>query len=307
MATASFRDQHGAPREELYLAAPTGPLAWFDGEWLTFDAVVFDEYWEEVARLSEQVPIDGAPRGGDDRRVLVHQLETSLPPGTYQVATQVSGGDADGDGRHSLMSTRTEELEVEAFPPTGLAVSDLELAHRIGTTGSGAAGDGSTGASAGTFDKGGIAVIPNAPGIYVDDEPLVVYFEIYGLTLGEGRAQYDLRYRIRPADLEKGGLWASLKNALRNKSFIEAQVSEESLAESTRRYLAIDVSALEADEYQLTLTVTDRASGQRVKRQVRFETLQTRARAKSDANPEERGTLPGGGTPIEATPSDELR
>jgi GWxTD domain-containing protein len=271
MALAGFRQSSAATREELYLAVPIAALTGFAGGQLAIDAVAFNEVWEEEARVHELVRIDAAPVAGNDQRALVHQLELPLRPGSYRVSTQISGADPVSGKSPALFSTTTSELTVDGFAP-GLALSDLELAFAVERAAPPAVGadGGAAGGDAARFAKGDVRVIPNATASFRDGELLYVYFEIYGLELGDDRAQYELSYRIRPADHEATTFFGRLANAFRNKSFIEAQVREESGASTVHRYLAIDVGSLPADRYRLTLRVTDLVNGATATRRTQF-------------------------------------
>ena len=60
---------------------------------------------------------------------------------------------------------------------------------------------------------------------------------------------------------------------MRTRSFIEARVLEQSGAGTQSRYLAIDVSGLPADRYDLTVSVLDLTSGAAARESARFERL----------------------------------
>lgn len=242
-------------RAEIYLAVPVDSLAAYAGSSLEVGTVVFDREWKEVARRAETLDLDSAMVAGEAGRVLVHEVNLTLEPGEYIVATQVEGEAG------AVIGTLSREVAVDRFGGDSLELSVPELAFEVGT-----------GPAPEPFRKGDLCVIPNATGQVQGGERLVVYFEIYNLTGSEGQGicRYVLRYRIAPADRKGGSVFARMAGAFRSHSFIESHFEEESPTPSVRRHLTIDVSALKPDRYALELEVMDLVSGTEAVRRLEF-------------------------------------
>ena len=102
-----------------------------------------------------------------------------------------------------------------------------------------------------------------------------MYYEVYNLDMDEdGRTSYETLYEITPQGMP----------ALRNRSarrpvdmqtvmsFFEGEGSSAEEAE----YTALDTTDLEAGEYVLTVTLTDRYADQRVSKSVNFMVVEPR-------------------------------
>ncbi len=270
MQLASFRGPDGLTRQEIYLATPVS-AALSAGGALELEVVAFDPSWQEMARREETLPQSAAMRAGHEGRALVHQFALQLPPGPYQIATQIRTS----DGR--LFGTTRREGVVRDLSPRQLSMSDLELAFRIGGTGQA------------HFRKGDLTVVPNAGGAFVATEPLAVYFDIYDLPLDHETGHYLLSYRIRPAPRHGSSIFGRLLDAMRLRTFIEARSVEQSSTPTVSRYLNIDIGQLPADRYELTIAVTDLTSGARVERTASFEYL---AAPPADVEPRHEATRP---------------
>ena len=240
-------------RTEVYLAVSAESLAFYRGSTLEFGAVAFDDEWQEVARTQEVVDLDTAPLAGEAERALVHEFHLALPPGTYNVASQVLGEAG------AVVGTRTTEVEVGAFAPGKVALSEVEVCFSAGPDGPA------------RFQKGLLRVVPNPTGEVRGGEPLVVYFEIYNLTAAAaGGTRYSLHYRILPADKDGRSIFTRMANAFRSRNFIESSFVEEGPEGVVVRNLTIDLGSLPDDRYQLTLEVTDLETGMVAAREITF-------------------------------------
>jgi hypothetical protein len=248
---AGFRGASSLTRQEVYLAVPVDSLG--DATDLEVEVVAFDSGWVETARSELDLPVAKTTRAGRGARALVHQLEFVLAPGSYHLATLLRSPDG------TLQGNLTQEIEVRDFAGSELTMSDLELAFATG------------GPHRQRFKKGRAPVIPNATRVFEDQELLFVYFDIYNLRLEDGRGHYQLSYRIRPAPRHGDTLFGRLLDAMRLRTFVEARIIEESAGATASRYLGIDIDGLPADQYDLTVAVTDLRTGEATARTVRFE------------------------------------
>jgi hypothetical protein len=254
VAAFSFSAPKDRTRAEVYLAVPADSLAAYSGSSLEVGTVVFDHEWNEMARREEMIDLDTAPKAGEAGRVLVHEVNLDLKPGDYFVATQVEGEGGE------VVGTLTRDVLIEAFGSRLVQLSTPELAFAVGQE-----------PGFGPFRKGDVSVLPNATGEVRGSEFVVLYFEIYNLTLSEGRSRYDIRYRIAPAAKEGRSVFARMGDAFRTRTFIESHLSEEGLSVQVNRHLTIDVGTLKAGHYAIDLEVTDIATGAKATRRIEFD------------------------------------
>lgn len=114
--------------------------------------------------------------------------------------------------------------------------------------------------------------------LYNRDEMLCLTYEIYNLSIVEGRARYRLTYMIKKTEEEKPGIMEALAYimaSVRGKSPDEAPYIVNSIEQSTNDNtvhdtLQIDIGALEPQRYVLAVTVEDLNSGKIVSEERAF-------------------------------------
>jgi len=251
---AAFSTAEERTRAEVYLAVPVDSLAAYSGSSLEVGTVIFDREWNEMARREEVLDLDTVQVAGEAGRVLIHEINLDLKPGDYIVAAQVEGEAG------AVVGTLTREVQIEGFGGPTIELSTPELAFAV------AQEPGSE-----RFRKGDLSVLPNATGEVRGGELLVLYFEIYNLTLIEGHSRYELRYRIAPGVRPGRSIFARMGDAFRTRTFIESHLIEEGFQSRVSRHLTIDVGALKPNHYALELEVTDIESGATATRRLDFE------------------------------------
>ncbi len=140
----------------------------------------------------------------------------------------------------------------------GLLISDLKLSTVI-----------TPAASSGPFVRRGLDVVPNPGRLYPRGHLVYVYYEAYNLKLDEdGRTSYETLYEITPKGMptlrnRRARIPGDMQTVM---SFFEGAGHEEEEAEFT----ALDTTDLEAGEYVLTVTLTDRPGDASVSKSVNF-------------------------------------
>ncbi|MBC7188531.1 MAG: GWxTD domain-containing protein [Calditrichaeota bacterium] len=181
-----------------------------------------------------------------------------LAAGTYNVGFHVRVPELDLLGGFKL------QRAVEDYATPGLHVSDLLLATRI-----------TQATRPSNFVWNDLEIVPNPTQTFLRQQPVYVYFELYGLHPDQnGRTEYVLEYRL---DAVKGGkkgvstVFGLLGSGEKPSLTIRAERSGTS--EFTPEYVAIDVSNVSSGQYTLTVKVSDRHSGQAVERTVGLRLL----------------------------------
>ena len=158
---------------------------------------------------------------------------------------------------------RWTRLEIEGYIGGDFQISDVELASEIFEDYTEAL-------------KGGLGVIPNPTQIYRRDRPVLIYYEIYGLTKDDfGQTKYQVTYTITPSEHEG----RFLSNVLRSIGKVLKTEHKETVVITTEQagyrrdqseYLELDVSKSKEGKYDLAVTVTDQVSQKSVTKQVSF-------------------------------------
>ena len=109
------------------------------------------------------------------------------------------------------------------------------------------------------------------------DEPLRSYVEVYGLGMLDGESEYEVRYSIYPGEPTDKPAWAELAGAAgdvlgfgNEDPVISQSFTRRTKAHQAAEYIAIDIAALEAGNYELLVEVMDLNSGRHAARHTGF-------------------------------------
>ncbi len=149
----------------------------------------------------------------------------------------------------------------ENYSVPELSVSDIEMASLI------------TGSKPNNkFNKNDLLVIPNPSKTYSKKKPVYLYFEIYNLFRDlKGSSKFTIEYTITFLKGKK----KNIKNLFGifgsgGKSSIATGIEREGKDELSVEFLAIDVSKVKSGEHELEIKITDKISGETVKKTERL-------------------------------------
>jgi len=201
-------------------------------------------------------PFDRPKRKWAESQVKVpaYSLPASVvaPTGRFTLAVQVR------DETTSRIGVYRKPVTVPDYSGEDLLISDLKLATLIAPSG-----------VQGPFVRKGLNITPNPGRLYIRGNPVYVYYELYNLELSNaGRTSYETLYEITPLGMP----------ALRNRSArppgdmqtVMSSFEGEGNSAEEAEYTALDTADLDAGEYVLTVTLTDRYADQRVSKSVNF-------------------------------------
>lgn len=159
---------------------------------------------------------------------LVSLSNMLLPEGEYTL--KVVGKDVNNPDRRD---SALQRLSVKLPPTTHMVLSDIEFASTIrkGERGS-------------PFYKNTLEVIPNAEGVYGNEQSCFYYAELYNVLASQDRSDYLLR--------------ATIHNAV-GKEIISRERPRRRSGESAVLVDQIDVSSLRTGTYTLVLAILDSA------------------------------------------------
>ncbi|MDD9949460.1 MAG: tetratricopeptide repeat protein [candidate division Zixibacteria bacterium] len=258
----SFRGESGSTEVDLTYSIPVwqfGDITDEKGDrtWLNNLVTVRDSVQTPVlSRAYRFGPIERPERQAGNRELqgAAFTLAANLtaPSGMFTAAVEMR------DEATRRIGVYKKSVSFSDYSGGGLLISDLKLSTAI-----------TPAASPGPFVRRGLNVVPNPGRLYPRGHLVYVYYEVYNLKMDEGgRTSYETLYEITPKGMP----------ALRNRratrpgdmqtvmSFFEGAGQEEEEAEFT----ALDTTDLEAGEYVLTVTLTDRYGDDSVSKSVNF-------------------------------------
>ncbi|MBT5872055.1 MAG: tetratricopeptide repeat protein [Candidatus Latescibacteria bacterium] len=192
-------------------------------------------------------------RPGKDRVELrTAGFSFTAPAGTYRSALAVK------DSTTKRIGIFLRPFTVKDFSGANLHVSDIKLAAAI-----------SESADPGPFSRNGLRIIPHPVHIFAVAQPIYIYFELYNLTQnGSGQTEFDTGLTIAAKEEQRNFAWQLLTDIGRlvtrssNDQAVDLAYEDGGLLTDDFRHTSIDTSDLPPGPYTLTLTVTDRQTGE---------------------------------------------
>ena len=187
-------------------------------------------------------------------KVPVYTLPESVvaPPGSFTMAVQVR------DESSQKIGVYRRPVTLSDYSGDKLLISDLKLATLITPSG-----------VQGPFVRKGLNITPNPGRLYIRENPVYVYYEIYNLaTDPAGKTEYEILYEISPRGGSARPSWSARRQ--RDMQTVLMAFSGEGFTTEDREYTSLDTSGLPAGEYVLTVTFTDLNAGSNVTRSANF-------------------------------------
>ena len=259
---ADFRGQaEAASALEVYAGIPQNAARYLKAE----DATTLDVE-RTVAVLNKETGTVYRVKGdvrfrrqGDVRQqegaFIPDVVRLDVPPGHYRMEVKARDKRTGRRGRYRQI------IQVEAYPQTGLRMSDLELAWRI-----------TEDTADGKFSKGELHVVPMPTRTYGKGHSVYVYYEIYNLARDTfGRTKYRVAYTVGEKGNPEVGNIARLVR-LRGNRRVEVEVASEQVGtEPTEvEYVALQLGHQNNGRQVLQVAVTDLNSGETVTKDAGF-------------------------------------
>ena len=187
-------------------------------------------------------------------KVPVYTLPESVvaPSGDFTLAVQVRDETSQRTGVYLRPVTLSDYSGEE------LLISDLKLATLITPSG-----------VQGPFVRKGLNITPNPGRLYIRENPVYVYYEIYNLAMDQdGKTDYEILYEISPREGSARPSWSARRQ--RDMQTVLMAFSGEGYSAEDREYTSLDTSGLPAGEYVLTVTFSDQNAGSTVSKSVNF-------------------------------------
>ncbi len=182
-------------------------------------------------------------------------VRLDVPPGHYRMEVKTRDKQTGRRGRYRQI------IHLEAYPETGLRMSDLELAWRISET-----------SLDDKFSKGDLHVVPMPTRTYRRGHSVYVYYEIYNLARDTfGRTRYRVAYTVgRKGESDAGNIARLVR--LRGKRQVEIEVASEQVGTDPTEveYVALQLGQRNEGRQVLQVAVTDLNSGETVTKDAGF-------------------------------------
>ena len=182
-------------------------------------------------------------------------VRLDVPPGHYRMEVKARDKRTGRRGRYRQI------IHVEAYPESGLRMSDLELAWRITEDN-----------EDGKFSKGELHVVPMPTRTYGKGHSVYVYYEIYNLARDTfGRTRYRITYTVGKKGESEAGNIARLVRLRWNRQ-VEIEVASEQVGtDSTEvEYVALQLGQHSEGRQALQVAVTDLNTGETVTKDAGF-------------------------------------
>jgi len=256
-AVADFKGKGDRSRLEVYYGVPVLNLGQFDEEVIVERGVaLFDSKWTPVYRNTVPMGVGASEEDVEAGTLAIDEIALQLPPGRYYLGVQVN---------HPATNRRngyTQELIVDDYNIEGLGLSDIEIAGRVEVDDS-------------IPDKGGLKVLPMPSRTFKQGQPVVIYYELYGLTrdaFGQTRHRVDYRIKPRTGKLSAVRVLRALGRLveIEEKAIVTISYEQTGTDPDEHNYLEIDPGDSKEGIYELTVTVTDLTSEQTAEKSTTF-------------------------------------
>ena len=244
-AAADFRGHEGRSRLEVYYGVPVLDVMGEAGGEAVFErgVALFDSSWVPIYRKLTPMSVAVDKAGLEAGTLAIDELALQIEPGRYYLGVQVNHPASNRRGGY------TQELLVDDYSVSGLLVSDIELAGRVI--------EDST-----LVGKGGLDVTSLPSRTYKLGNPVVIYYEVYGLLADEfGQTNYRVDYRITAKKGKLSGVQVlrALGRLIGIEEKAEVTISYERKGTKAdeHNYLEIDPGKSKEGRYEITVTVTD--------------------------------------------------
>lgn len=257
-ASADFRGADNKSRLEVYYGVPVLDAINDGTTEVVFERgiALFDSSWTPVYRRLEPMPVRVDEGGVEAGTLAIDELALQVLPGRYYLGLQINHPASGRRGGY------TQELVVEDYSVAGLKISDIELAGRVEEDSS-------------ATDKGGVEVISLPSRTYKVGQPVVIYYEVYGLKGDDfGNTKYRVDYRITPREGKLSGVQVlrALGRLLgiEEKAVVTISYERMGTASDEYNYLEIDPGESKPGRYEIAVAITDLNTGQTAEKTVIF-------------------------------------
>lgn len=262
-----FVGPDGKSEVGFFFAIPPGALG--EESWpatAAFEGALefFDREWDSVWRGERSYRFDFTQLPPRSTAVAVAGETVNLPPGRYRSALGLE------EVLSGALAAYQGDLTVRSLGRLELHLSDVVVAEMVDPTG-----------GSGLLKRQGMGIHPLPTRAFLPDEPLYLYYELYGLESREGTARYTTEYTITSATEKSvvsrilsalGSLLGSEQEEGRVSLRYERTVP--SVGPVLPEFVAIDLTNLKPSVYGVQVTVRDQLAGTEATQKTFFRILE---------------------------------
>lgn len=244
-ASADFRGREDLSRLEVYWGVPIINMAGDSLHTDTFERGIslFDSTWTPIYRKVTPMTFEINQSAVEEGTLAIDELALQIQPGRYYLGVQINHPVSNRQGGY------TQEIIVEDYTQSGLRLSDIELAGRVD-------------ADSSVTDKGGHRVVSMPSRSYKVGQPVVIYYEVYGLVSDAfGQTRYRVDYQITPHKGKLSGVQVlqALGRLLgiEEKSVVTISYEHTGTQVDEYNYIQVDPGDSKPGRYEISVTVTD--------------------------------------------------
>ena len=257
MYTATFRGEQGETILEIYYGIPVLDVVKSlpdsaEKIMLEDGVALHDKNWKLIKRIprTATIPFNRNQVKPDD--LYFDSFKVSLPPDSFNLALH-----AKPEYTHLVAGHQGLKINIPDYSGKSLSLSDFILASDIRPA-----------LKMRKFTRNGLLVIPKPTLSFDRKKPMMVYFEIYNLSRDDDHnTAFSVEYELTSMSTGKK-LFGLLGR--RQKSVISVIADHQGKTPDAFEFIGIDTGKLKKGEYELTLKIMDRHTGEKVekKRQV---------------------------------------
>lgn len=180
-----------------------------------------------------------------------HRLQVA--PGVREVAVEFEVEE------QNTLGYRRAPITVKNFATDSLQISDILLAYGVE--------EAREGVDPRYLVRGEWSIAPAPWGVFAQDQPLYLYFELYNLTPDvSGAARYDVEAVLLPREDDATGvkkLWRGVFGE-QKETGVASRFSRQTVSQEDGQYLILDTSNQPKGHYVLVLQVIDTVTGAQV-------------------------------------------
>ena len=258
----SFRGEGGATEVDFSYSVPVwqfgditdekGNRTWLDNQVILRDSVQAPAFSRKFRFGPIARPERQAANQEFQGAAFTLAANPTTPSGTFTAAVEMR------DEATQRVGVYKKQVSFSDYRGSGLLISDLKLSTGITPS-----------PGQGPFVRKGLNIVPNPGRLYQRGKLVYVYYEVYNLDMDEGsRSSYETLYEITPRGMP------ALRNRFARRPVdmqtVMTVFDRQGTSAEEGEYTALDTTDLEAGEYVLTVTLTDRRADQTVSKSVNF-------------------------------------
>lgn len=240
---SSFKGRGDSTRCEIYYGLSSEDLLLKMDEGAAGDEIIWgfkavDNHFNDIYKEVKRISLSDIRDMTDSLGMYIDQITFSSDTSRHLFSLYLQGIKENEKGGYTF------RYHPPFYDDKSIKMSELELARTIQPS-----------SDAGSFGKKGLSVVPQPDRTFYKNNPVYVYFELYNLPVEYGKKiQYTLEYNIETIKKYNQNIFSKIAGIFKkSKEKIFNRVERSSDQTDVIEYIALDLSAKDAGEYELTV------------------------------------------------------